>query len=179
MGLKDIWHGIWNFFKNLFSAVDKQIIGVAEFVDKIEAALLNAQQQLKDFQTFDFDPKFKTRVISVPRAVNSFQDLWLTITQDLLAKFRELENNVKFIKDRLTGNVPREGTEAEVPAAVNLLSEIQTFLTVFGDTFTKLVDLTGTIDDIKKRIETLDDLFLPQGSTKTTVDIKYRKRNAA
>jgi hypothetical protein len=32
------------------------------------------------------------------------------------------------------------------------------------------------IDDVKRRVETLDDLFLQQGNTKKSVDRHYRKR---
>jgi hypothetical protein len=39
-----------------------------------------------------------------------------------------------------------------------------------------VLTITQMLQDLQQRLETLDDLFLPKGNPKKTVDEHYRKR---
>ena len=133
--------------------------------------------RIDGFKRFTFDPKWKTRVINVPRAVEGFQDLYDIIFHSLRDKFDELRQAVETVVATIEQHPPPgdEGPSgiANVQAR---LTTIKLAIVNFQAAFHLALDLEQTLLDIKQRIETLDDLFLPQGNTKKTVDEHYRKR---
>jgi hypothetical protein len=167
---------------SIIETLDGAFLGLGDFLNKVVSAYMNAKNELLDLKTFDFNPKFKTRVISVPKAKDGLNDLWATIRLDLLGKYQEIRAAIDDVKDvfhaeeLVNANDPSGAPNALARSAV-ALHHLKTFLASLGDLITKVADLLAIIDDIKKRIETLDDLFLSQGSTKKAVDAHYRKRN--
>jgi hypothetical protein len=167
---------------SILETLDGAFLGLGDFLNKVVSAYMNAKNELLDLKTFDFNPKFKTRVISIPRAEEGINELWATIRLDLLGKYQEIRAALDDVKDvfhaeeLVNANDPQGAPNALAKSAA-ALHHLKTFLASLGDLIVKVADLIAIIDDIKRRIETLDDLFLPQGSTKKTVDISYRKRN--
>jgi len=161
---------------DVIAALDRAFTGFSEVVDAFTEGAEQAQQQLKDLEKFDFDPKFKIRVISIPRAIEGFQDLWDTIRDELLGKFKSVVDESEQIIETLK-NLPARAPGEPILQHASLVLQ---FIHAFNDKLAKLIrdilDFTETIDNIKKRIETLDDLFLPQDSKKIVEEVSYPKR---
>jgi len=165
----------------IFSALDGSFLGIGNFVVRVLTAFLNAKNALLHIQSFDFDPRFKTRVISLPRAEEGITELWNTIRLDLLGKYQEINADVHNLLDTfragdISDSADIEGHISGLAKGAVQLHNLKTFLEGLGTSIEHVADLLSIIEDIKRRIETLDDLFLPQGSTKKTVDKHYRSR---
>lgn len=165
----------------LLSAFDDSFIGIGNFVRRVIAAFLKGKDDLLSLQTFDFDPQFKTRVISLPRAEQGVNDLWDTIRLDLLGKYQEINANVHdlldtFHADDVSDANDIQGHVSGLAKGAVQLHHLKTFLEGLGQSIEHVADLLDIIADIKRRIETLDDLFLTQGATKKTVDKHFRTR---
>lgn len=169
--------GIWQWLKGLFAAADDTFVGVFRFADRIERAVDKSRQLLNEFKTFDFNPAFKTRVVSVPRAIEGFQELFDTVRTDLLDKFEQLHREFNYWRDKFESRTPSEGAEA-ASAVTAKLQDLHTMLEQIGTTLETIIDIESIVINIKQRIETLDDLFLPQDSVRTRGDFRYSKRSA-
>jgi hypothetical protein len=157
--------------------LDHAYLGVGDFIKTCIAAFSNAKYTLSQLSHFDFNPKFNTRVMNIPRAREGINELWNEIRHGLIDKFKEIEDAVQALRNNfLHGGSLHEPGEPGLAAAVDKLQDVHAFLLQLGDLVTKVVDMTIIINDIKHRIETLDDLFLSQGTTKKVVDEHYRKR---
>jgi len=173
----NFFKGIWQWLKGLFSAADDTFIGVFRFADRIERAVDKSRQLLREFQKFDFDPAFKTRVVSVPRAIEGFQDLFDTIRTDLVEKLEQLHREFNYWRSKFEDRTPPDGAEA-ASAITAKLQDLHTMLEQIGETLETIIDIESILINVKQRIETLDDLFLPQDSTRTRGDFRYSKRSA-
>jgi len=163
--------------KGTVMALDHAYLGVGDFVTTMTTAFYQMGSDLRQFSTFDFNPKFKTRVVSIPRAIDGGNDLYHTIKDDLLHKLEDVVQTVEGLRRDITnGGSLHEPGENALQSASNFLADIHAFLLRMGDAVTKIVEVATILADIKQRIETLDDLFLPQGKPKITVDKHYRSR---
>jgi hypothetical protein len=172
---KNFFNGIWAAIKSLFSAADNTFVGVFRFIDRVEAAVDRSKQLLIDLKKFDFDPKLKSRVINVPRAIEGFQDLWDEITIDLREKLEQLSNEFKYWRSKFESRTPSEGLEAAAPVSARL-QDISTMLDQIATSLETILDIAEIIDDVKHRIETLDDLFLPQSRPRQWLTERTYKR---
>lgn len=170
---------------DILGRLDKAFLGFGDVVNAVTEGARNAKGQLEEFKHFDFDPQWKTKVISVPRAVHGAESLWLGIRQDLIGKMQEivtdaeeLINEIKTLPSQFAaGSEGASGAAVAIGKAELIVNLIHAFNTTLADLITKVFDLGPTITRIKHRIETLDDLFLPQTSEKTpAADHVYRKR---
>jgi hypothetical protein len=173
----DVKAKLFDALKGTVLALDHAYLGVGDFVTAITTAFYNVGADLRRLSTFDFNPKFKSRVINVPRGIEGLNGLYHTIKDDLLHKLDDVVQTVEGLKrDIQHGGSLHEPGENALQSASNFLSDIHSFLLRMGDAVTKIVEVASIITDIKQRIETAEDLFLPQGSTKKTVDKHYRSR---
>lgn len=163
--------------ESVIGQLDHAYLGVGDLITTCIQAFANAKAELTDITHFYFKPAFKTRVISVPRAKEGIENLWDEIRNGLIAKFKEIEDAVNEVKRAIRGGGSlHEPGERGLQTALNVLADVHTFLVRLGDLIKKVLEFIDIIDDIKKRIETLDDLFLPNTNPKSTVDVHYRKR---
>jgi hypothetical protein len=181
---------MWAWFQRLFQQISHAVITGARDVDDNSTRIVSTYEQiivdsknlvtfLHDLQHFDFNPKWKTRVINVPRAFDAINELFDLLFHGLRDRFQVLENAVTDLKNGLEGKGPGQqfpdGTSA-MGKVVSYVGDIDVAWREFGTAYHAAVDLVSLVDQLKQRIETLDDLFLPQDSVKKTVDEHYRKR---
>lgn len=163
----------------MLGSVEEREIGILKTVFAIEDDLKSAVAQLKGFKTFKFDPKFKTRVINVPRAYEGIQDLLDIVIHGLRDKFTELRDSVVTLGHTLESTGGRL-TDNEGPSAVaNVASKfaaIAVALESFQESFHTALEFEEMLLDIKTRLESLEDLFLPQDKPRKWVTEKLRKR---
>jgi hypothetical protein len=182
-----LFHKTLDLLKSLLSALGGLFTSAVDAETGIFDAFFKMQDDvhafvanLKQFERFDFDPQWKTRVISLPAAWDSIFDLVDIIFHGFRDKFTELEHSL-----RVLGNVLKQSGTRQPEEGPSGIANVQEKLTTiklavveFEQAFHAALELEEMALNVKNRLETLDDLFLPQGSSKTTVDIKYRKRNA-
>jgi hypothetical protein len=165
---------------NLFtSAVDAET-GIFDAFFTIQDDVHAFVANLDQFARFDFDPKWKTRVISLPAAWDSIFDLVDIITHGFKDKFVELERSVQTLTNTLQQRGIRQPDEGPsgIANVQERLAAIKLAVVNFQQAFHTALEIQQMALDVKNRLESLDDLFLPQTSAKRVVDIKYRKRNA-
>jgi hypothetical protein len=162
----------------ILASLDSAYTGFGEVVDAVTEASANARGQLEAFVKIDFNPKFKTRVISIPSAIEGVQELWDEIRSGLLDKFIQLAAEFSDLLKSIKTIPPRAPGEPILQRTALILQFIHATNTEIASIVRQLLDLATIINDIKNRIETLDDLFLANNSKRTTVDVAYSKRNA-
>jgi len=169
--------GLLDALKGTVMALDHAYLGIGDFVTTLTTAFYSVGSDLRDFTRFEFNPRFKTRVINVPRGMEGLNDLYHTIRDDLINKLEEVVQTVEGLRrDIQNGGSLHEPGENALQSATNFLSDIHAFLLRMGDAVVKIVEVSSILRDIKDRIESADDLFLPQGNPKSTVDKHYRAR---
>ena len=189
MGLR-IHRDVWQWFLRQFRALtnfiyhsvldlDNKSTKIVGTYDQIIADSLNLAQFLRDLKHFDFNPKWKSRVINVPRAADAINELFDILFHGLRDKYFTMHEAVQVLAQALEGQRPGSQFstgEGAMNAVVIYVGNLDVAWKAFGAAYHDAVDLVGLVDDIKRRIETLDDLFLPQGNPKKTGDFHYRKR---
>ena len=177
MALGDWFRSLGHAVGSLFtSAVDSET-GIFDAYFSIKDDVEAAVRTLEDFKHFDFNPAWKNRVINVPRAIDGINDVADIIVHGFKDKFIELRDVVREIVS-LIGE-QRGPPEEGAGGLANVQSKLATVKLVtirLKAAMHNVLELEQMLSDMKQRVETLEDLFLPQGSTKKTVDEHYRKR---
>ncbi len=179
---------------NLFSTASNFVeaeTGVYEVFASMEADVLNAKAAIQSEIEFwrnirrDGPPNshWKTKVISVPRAIDQIKEL----VDELLHGIHDRVESIHGSLSELANVVhppgrphEQEGAEAQAGALANMqawLTTVKLSMVRLQDTVHQASDLIQFLHDLRARITGLDDIFLPQGSTKKVVDAHYRKRN--
>ena len=173
----DWFRGLGSGIASLFThAVDTET-GLFDAYFAISDDVKAAVATLESFKHFTFDPKWKNRVINVPRAVEGINDVVDIVVHGFKDKFTELKDVVEEIVN-LVGE-SRGPPEEGAGGLANVQSKLATIKLVTVKLKVAMHDvlqLEQMLADMKQRVETLEDLFLPQGNPKLTVDEHYRKR---
>ncbi len=177
---------MFNWLRSLGHAISNLFTSAVDFETGIYTAFFSMEDdtkafiaQLSGFKHFEFDPKWKTRVINVPRAYAGINELFDILMHGLLDKFKALGESVttlvNVIKSDSGRPVPDDGGPG-VAAVQEKMATIKLAVTDLQTAFHLALDIEQTLLDLKQRAESLDDLFLPAGRTKTAVTVHYRKR---
>jgi hypothetical protein len=171
---------LWDIIARTGETVDDNSLKVVSTYEGIVTDTVNLINFLRDLREFDFDPKFQTRLISVPKAWDAFNELFDIIFHGIRDRFNELHVAVSALVASLKGRSPAGGhfhdPGGTLANVVDYIGDLDVAWKQFGIAYHDAVNLVELIDDVKRRLETLDDLFLPQGNPKKTVDAHYRKR---
>ncbi len=184
--LKDLGHsltGIYGLLTQLWGKVlDVKNKTLSLFTD-IRTLIDNTEAVVNDIKTFTINPKWSSRVIVAPRVVERIQELYdvptriITDVKDLVSLLKEkiepAEVNVEDVGD-LDG-VPLKLAKA----GEKILGWAVLLLDALTAIESMIADLNDIVDALKTTLEDLnglDALFLPQTSTKKTVDKHYRSR---
>lgn len=173
--LKALLHAIGGLFTTAVNAETGLFDAFFKMQDDV-AAFRSAILQLGKF---DFNPKWRSRVISLPRAWDGIQDLFEILRHGFTGKFQELFHAIETVKNVIEQSAQRQPDEGPSGLA-NVQEKLTVFklaVTDFEVAFHAALDISQMALDVKNRLESLDDIFLPSGSAKTVVDVKYRKRN--
>jgi hypothetical protein len=153
----------------------EQHVDVFTRIENDTVELMNA---IRDLKKFDFDPKWNTRVILVPKAIEGIQDIFDIVVHGLRDRFAELYQAVLTLKGALHSPPRSPEPQGMLTNITIIFGQLDKALQTFEAAYKKLTDIVEMIDDVKKRIETLDDLFLQQGNQRKweTVHIRGRIR---
>jgi len=187
--LQTVFSAIGHFFTSYFSAAERIASSIDSICSKVEALVKNVETEVQAVKDFKFDPKWKSRVINVPTAIDKTREFFLDTPAELKDLFKslaeDLRNLVAGLKDRAgeIGGVDVQGTSGsgliKVVVWLEVLQEIFDRIEAFIDS------LQVIVDDIKKIIhffETLDTIFLQQGNPrvrlKKTISARQGKLHA-
>jgi hypothetical protein len=177
--------GLYGLLTSLWAKVlDVKNKTLSLFAD-IHALISGVEQVVNDIRNFDINPKWNSRVISVPKAVDQIKQLY-EVPNRIIVDVKDL---IEILKTKI------EPMEVE-PTDVEGLDELPLKLTKVGERAfawvtlildallaieNAVADLNDIVDQLRQTLEDLqglDALFLPQGRPKTTVSLTYRKRGA-
>jgi hypothetical protein len=174
--LRALGHSISSLFTK---AVDFET-GIFDAYFSIKDDMVAFVKTLDQFKHFEFKPEWKTRVINVPRAYDGINELFDIVVHQLKDRGQELRDVVQEIVNIVQeqrGPPPDDGAGG-IANVQTKMATVKLAMVKLKTAMHKFLEIEQMLADVKARTETLDDLFLPQGSTKKTVDIRYRKRNA-
>lgn len=190
--LRRLWEGIASIFSNTGKAVADAFTGYQTIADSfvsIETSIneidANVQVLIRQLRAFQFNPQWKTRVINVPDAIDAVRELIDKVVNDSKDRFEKLRKPVSTFASAMQslqqpdppGN-PGENNDA-IDKTILVIATIKQMATDLSGAFEAIKDFEALALELINDIETLDPIFLPQGSTKTTVTEHYRKRSVA
>lgn len=166
-------------FGSILAQLDKSFTGFSDVVDAVTAGLETAKGQLSEFKSFQFDAKWRTRVISVPAAIDHSEKLWQTVRQGLLDKIVAIVDDINGTIQEIKNLPPPLPGEPILQRTALILSIVHAINEKLAQTVTEIFNFATIIDEIKRSIEKLEPIFLSQASLKKSGDFMYRKRQRA
>jgi len=177
--------GIFGVLQNLWGKIVQVKDRTLSIFTDLQSLLDDVFAIIDDIKNFSINPKWNSRVISAPRAVEKIQELYdvpIRIVNDV----RDL---VKLLKEKIEpAEVNTEDVEALDGLPGKLLKAGEKLLGFATLVLDSLVAITSAIADLKdittalrqtlEDLQGLDALFLPQNSSRKKVDITYSKRKA-
>jgi flagellin-specific chaperone FliS len=172
--LKAFEDAVKALLSNVFSVVLKLFEAEADISENIQTIVTNLQllksntqvevQKLRDFK---FDPKFKTRVINVPAAIDQvkelvekFSDGWRERFDTLAAPFHELS----LIFKQEAAPDPLGDHPAQLAKAAVKVDELATMIQQIATATETVKEVEQLFDELITQIQGLDALFLQQGN---------------
>ena len=156
---------------DLTRAIEKTINDASNSIEQFKA-------QIEDLVDFEFNPKWKTRVISVPFVIDNLQDLRDSLIEDFKTAISDLEHKFNDLKN-FTTNVPDPGDPGTGIAFANAFNWVIYMIKVveaIGPALQSLLDITQIIDTLKHAVEDLDPLFLTQSNPRSYKEKKVYTR---
>jgi hypothetical protein len=179
-----------SFFNSFFSKIGQIFTAIGSFFSKffeqetqffqffftLQDTVNRARQQLDDFKQWSVDEdlltQWKTRVILAPRVIDAAKELKDEIIDTFGPKLQALEDDLKQFLASFKPQPPSTGAEADAGALTNTTLRIQAVLDQLNKAVTlinELLDFTEQIADIKKKILSLDGVFLQQGNPRVRI----------
>jgi len=179
--LKTVFSVIATFVSSFFTTFDNiegDILGIRDDFVTIKS---NIELEISKLKNFQFDVKWKTRVINVPIAIEQIKDLIDEIFHQVIDKLKAIEAPVETMIISLrtiktsTGPAPGEQPSALTKVAASV-SAIENGISHVRTALDAARDVTALFIDITQRIQGLDDFFLQQGNTRKRVTEKASVR---
>jgi len=172
---QNLWAEIQTVYSAIASFVTKSVVDVSAVLsdlqgihDDWEELKANLQLEVDKLKNFQFDVRWKTRVINVPIAIDQIRDLIDEIFHQLIAKVDEVLAPIKDLSGEIQELARKQSTsEEQVTALAKVEGGIGFVQIAIHDTrqaMDSVKDLSELFLDITNRIETGSDLFLQQGN---------------
>ncbi len=165
-------------FFTVFDNIEGDIVGIR---DDFVTTRANVELEISKLRNFQFDVKWKTRVINVPIAIEQIKDLIDEIFHQVIDKLKAIEGPVetmiislKTIKTA-TGPAPGEQPSGLTKVAASVRA-IEGGIANVRTAMDAARDVTSLFIDITQRLEGLDDFFLQQGNSRKRVTEKSTVR---
>jgi len=184
--LRNLGHSLTGLF-NLFGGLWTKAVEVKDktlhLFDDIHSLISDVETIVSDIQNFSINPKWNSRVILVPKMIEHIQQLYdvpMRIINDVKDLIRLLKEKIEPAEVNLEDVKALDGVPTKLLRACE---KILGWATLIIDSLLAIESAVADLQDIATELrQTLEDLngldalFLPQGSTKKTVDVSYRKR---
>ena len=175
-GLFNLLGGLWG---KALEVKDKTL----HLFDDIRTLVSDCETIVSDIQHFSINPKWNSRVIQVPKMIDHIQQLY-DVPMKIVTDVKDL---VRLLKEKIEpAEVNLEDVKALDGVPTKLLRACEKILgwaTLIIDSLLAIESAVADLQDIATQLrQTLEDLngldalFLPQSSTKKTVDKHFRTR---
>ncbi len=182
--IKAVFSAIASFVSTFFTTFDNIEGDILAIRDDIVTIQSNVQLEIDKLRNFQFDVRWKTRVINVPIAIEQIKDLIDEIFHQVIDRLKAIEAPIAVMIQTLktvrsaTGPAPGEQPSALTKVAASV-SAIENGIGHVRTALDAARDVTSLFIDITQRIEGLDDVFLQQGNTRKRVTEKASVRIGA
>jgi hypothetical protein len=170
--VKSVFSAIGAFLGSFFSDIGEAQDDITQMVADFKEIKANVQVEIDKIKNFQFEPRFKSRVINVPRAFDGIHDFVSLIKDDLVDKFEDIIDPLKDLVQVLKAEA-QTFTDQDKPSAMarsaSTVHSAITALHLARNAMDAAKDFSELATNITDRIETLDDLFLPQNNPKKKV----------
>ena len=182
--LRQLWHTVGGLFSRVWDFLinfKRHTLGI---FDDIQTLVDGVKNEIDAIQHFTINPKWKTRVISAPRAVDMITTVLPGIIQDFITQVRGLVADLKAKVEPTEFNLEDvEGLERLPTKLVQAAEKLFGWATMILDALetieNAIAELNSLVDDVRQfreAIENLDGLFLPQSNARKTITVHERAR---
>jgi len=151
-------------------------VAIFDAVQSIEDSVKESVERLKDIKEFEPNLDWKTRVISVPKIFDHYQELRETLLTGLKDKFDTIVSDMHIITSALKKPPKVDPDIGRVVGTFLWAENLLNALLALQNALKTLMDITVIIDDLKKSVESLDILFLSQKNPKFRETGPHRAR---
>lgn len=163
--IRSVINAVTGFFGRLFSAE----VNVVDNITGIVANYRTGRSQIEDgverLKNFQFDPRWKTRVINVPIAIEAIVALYDEVFGDFKERLGQIIEPVHQLQLIFHADKEQAGL-TEVPSGLSRtavkIDEIATMIAQIKTATDTALTFTQAFDDIIINLETLDAIFLGQ-----------------
>jgi len=152
-------------------------------VEDVTALIQEITAEVDAIKNFKFQPAWKNRVISVPRVIDNVQAL-IALPGIVIAAVKDLISNVRA---RISATEAAEAVEEVIPGlgqAAGIVTLICEILIIVKGSVADLKTVVDAIQTVRKDVEDLDLIFLPNRNprkivTEATAKIRIGKLHPA
>jgi methyl-accepting chemotaxis protein len=163
---------------NLFTNVSGIIDDVDALIHDLAVLVFNIKKEIDKLKAFKFEPKWKTRVINVPAAIDKTRELVTSVADEIHTAFQTLHGNLQSIITARQRH-KAEGGDTGVAGILSLMTEIRNFVRETDNAIKSLDSFVNAIREITDELEGLDTLFLQQGNPRQRVTLSATIRTGA
>jgi hypothetical protein len=190
--VKGLFHRTWGSIKQFFAVItefllsfvnvwDVSIDDFQKIHDDVQTCIANSRLEVEKLRSFKFDPKWKTRVINVPIAIDQVKDFVDLLTKDFVERLKQIEQPVHDLvliwkNEQITKNLAQDQGVSGMSRAVHWLNEVQTTIHQIADAVHSASELTQLFNDITDKIKSAEPLFLQQGNSRQWITKHERQR---
>jgi hypothetical protein len=195
--IKQFGQNLWAELQTVYSAVanfaTKSVVDVSGVLSDLQGIhddwiemKANLQVEIEKLKNFQFDVRWRTRVINVPIAIDQVRNLIDEIFHGLIDKLDQVVAPLQDLSGKIQELTRKQSaTEDQVTALAKIEGGIAFVQTAIHDTrqaMDSVKDLSELFLDITNRIESGSDLFLQQGNPrvrlKGTISARVGKLHA-
>lgn len=180
--IRTILSAIGSFISSFFDVWNVSIDDVQGIIDDVKAIKSNVELEISKLKSFQFDAKFKTRVITVPVAIDQLRDLTELIVHDTTDKLSSVVDPLRelvLVWKQSSGDVGDPNNPNGLAKAATFLREVETTLKLVRQALDSVKDVSALFVTITDRIKNFDDLFLQQGNSRMRLTEKSTIRLGA
>jgi len=182
--LKDFGKNLWDELKSVLSAIGSFLSSffdvwtvstddLSQIHTDFTELQKNVQAEVAKIKTFSLQPKFKTRVINVPKAVEAVHDIVELIRDNLFGALKDVVDPIHELvliyqteKAELEGSVDKPNGLAR---ATSFLHSVETAIHQVRVAMDAAKDVTELANDITDKLNGLDLIFLQQGNPRVRI----------
>lgn len=184
---QNLWAELQTVYRAIANFATKSVVDVSGVLSDLQGIhddwqelKANLQLEIEKLKTFQFDVRWKTRVINVPIAVDQIRNLIDEIFHDLIDKLDEVLAPLKDLAGEIQELTRKQSaTEDQVTTLSKIeggIAFVQIAVHNTRQAMDSVKDLSELFLDITHRIESGSDLFLQQGNPRVRLKGKISAR---
>lgn len=154
------------FLNSLFQTELAIADNVSKIVTDFEETKSNIQAEIQKLRDFEFNPRWKSRVINVPVAIDQTKSLVQKVIDTFSGKLEQIKQPIHDLNLIFKGEAapdPLGDKPAAIAKAAVKVDEIATMIASLAKAMDDVKDMSALVKDVTDSIEGLDTLFLSQG----------------